>query len=105
MRAALRVLCLTPLALVACAHQQAAEAPPAPPVVAEAAPPVAVLGHVTSADFSPMLDQPIALALVSGGLERKGETLHAAYPLAGESVPVIVADPVFFDPEGKRLHG
>jgi len=36
---ALRVLWLTPLALAACAHQQA-EAPP-PPVVAQAAPPVA----------------------------------------------------------------
>ena len=38
-------------------------------------PPVLMLGHVTSADFSPMLEQPIALALVAGGLERKGETL------------------------------
>ena len=70
-----------------------------------AAAPVAMQGHVTSADFSPMLSQPIALALLVGGLERKGETLHAAYPLRGESTAVIVTDPVFVDPEGRRLHG
>jgi hypothetical protein len=37
LRAVVRVLWLTPLALAACAHQQVAEAPPAPPVIAEAA--------------------------------------------------------------------
>jgi sarcosine oxidase subunit alpha len=67
--------------------------------------PLPILGHVTSADLSPMLEKPIALALVSGGLERKGQTLHATYPLKGETVAVVVTDPVFFDPEGKRLHG
>ena len=70
-----------------------------------AKPPVAMLGHVTSADFSPTLEQPIALALVANGPERKGETLYAAYPLRGEATPVIVTDPVFVDPEGRRLHG
>ncbi len=70
-----------------------------------AKPPVAMLGHVTSADFSPTLEQPIALALVAGGSERKGETLHAAYPLRGEATEVIVTDPAFVDPEGRRLHG
>ena len=70
-----------------------------------APPPVAMLGHVTSADFSPTLEQPVALALLEGGLERKGATLHAAYPLRGESIAVVVTDPVFVDPEGRRLHG
>jgi sarcosine oxidase subunit alpha len=67
--------------------------------------PAPSLGHVTSADFSPMLDRPIALALVSGGAERKGQTHHAIYALKDETVAVVVTDPVFFDPEGKRLHG
>ncbi len=67
--------------------------------------PVATLGHVSSADFSPTLGQPIALALISGGLERRGETLFALYPLKGETTEVIVTDPVFVDPEGRRLHG
>jgi sarcosine oxidase subunit alpha len=70
-----------------------------------AKPPVPLLGHVTSADFSPSLEQPIALALIAGGLERRGETLYAAYPLRGETTEVTVADPVFVDPDGRRLHG
>src|SRR5262249_29058345 len=36
-----RLLWLTPLALAACAHEKVTEAPPAPPVVAQPAPPVA----------------------------------------------------------------
>ena len=36
----LRLLWLTPLALAACAHEKVAEAPPAPPVVAQPAQPV-----------------------------------------------------------------
>jgi sarcosine oxidase subunit alpha len=71
----------------------------------EAPPPVPMLGHVTSADFSPILEQPIALALVAGGLARKGETLHAMYPLRGERTEVVVTEPGFVDPEGLRLHG
>ena len=63
------------------------------------------LGHVTSAAFSPTLGRPIALALLSRGSERKGETLHAAFPLRGEVVSVAVTGSVFVDPEGKRLHG
>jgi len=63
------------------------------------------LGHVTSAAFSPTLGHPIALALLSRGAERKGETLHAAFPLRGEVVPVVVTGSVFVDPDGKRLHG
>jgi heterotetrameric sarcosine oxidase alpha subunit len=67
--------------------------------------PVPMLGHVTSADFSPTLEQPVALALLAGGLDRKGETLYAAYPLRGETTAVVVTDPVFVDPEGGRVHG
>ena len=64
MRRAVRALWLTPLALVACAHQQAAEAPPAPPVVAEAAPPVAEAPDQSKADdtaeLTRILSGPIA---------------------------------------------
>jgi sarcosine oxidase subunit alpha len=52
-----------------------------------------------------MLEQWVALARVAGGLERKSETLYAAYPLRSETTEVIVTDPVFVDPEGRRLHG
>jgi sarcosine oxidase subunit alpha len=67
--------------------------------------PVPMLGFVTSAAFSPTLGHSVALALLSGGLGRKGERLIAAFPLKGEAVPIEVVDPVFVDPEGKRLHG
>ena len=70
----------------------------------KAQPPVSLLGHVTSTAFSPSLGHSIALALLSGGLQRKGETLHAAFPLRNETVAVRVADPVFLDPKGERLH-
>jgi glycine cleavage system aminomethyltransferase T len=61
------------------------------------------IGEVTSIAWSPMLDTPIALALVAGGRERYGDRLLASSPLAGRDVPVIVRSPVFFDPDGERL--
>jgi glycine cleavage system aminomethyltransferase T len=64
-----------------------------------------MLGHVTSATFSPTLGRPIALALRAGGPARKGETVTAAAPLDGVFVNTRVVDPVFYDPAGERLHG
>ncbi|MDX2265296.1 MAG: 2Fe-2S iron-sulfur cluster-binding protein [Hyphomicrobiales bacterium] len=63
-----------------------------------------MLGHVTSACFSPAMERPIALALLSGGLQRQGEMLFAHYPLRDETVAVTVVSPVFYDAEGARLH-
>jgi sarcosine oxidase subunit alpha len=60
-------------------------------------------GHVTSAGLR--LDGSgagIALGLLERGSERLGETLIAASPSRGRSVPVRVASPVFHDPEGTR---
>ena len=61
---ALRVLWLTPLALAACAHQQAVEAPPPPPVVAQAAPPVTEASDQNktddTAELKRILSGPIA---------------------------------------------
>ena len=72
---------------------------------ARAKPPVPMLGHVTSATFSPTLNRPIALALLTGGISRKGGTVTAAAPLDGIFVPARVVEPVFYDPAGQRLHG
>jgi sarcosine oxidase subunit alpha len=60
-------------------------------------------GHVTSAGLR--LDGTgagIALGLVEAGPGRMGETLIAASPSRGRSVPVRVTSPVFHDPEGAR---
>ncbi|PPS70648.1 MULTISPECIES: sarcosine oxidase subunit alpha family protein [Streptomyces] len=65
--------------------------------------PVPMLGHVTSSYHSPALDRPFALALVTGGRDRIGETLLA--PVGEDLVPVEVADCVLYDPEGTKRDG
>ncbi len=67
--------------------------------------PLAMLGHVSSSYYSPNCGHSIALALVKGGLARKGQKLYA--PVAdGRVIACRVAEsPVFFDPKGERLSG
>jgi sarcosine oxidase subunit alpha len=67
------------------------------------APPVPMLGHVTSSYRSAALGRTFALALVRGGRERIGQTLHV--PLDGGTCPVTVTDPVLYDKEGARRDG
>ena len=62
-----------------------------------------MLGHVTSAYWSAALGRSIALAMVKGGRARIGETLHV--PMPDRIVQATVTEPVFYDPEGKRLDG
>jgi sarcosine oxidase subunit alpha len=64
--------------------------------------PSRALGHVTSSYHSSVLARSIALGLVAGGRARVGQTLYV--PVPGGDVPVRVASPVFYDPEGRRLH-
>ncbi|WP_314220694.1 sarcosine oxidase subunit delta family protein [Streptomyces zaehneri] len=67
------------------------------------APPVPMLGHVTSSYRSAALGRTFALALVKGGRNRIGERLYA--PVGDRLVPVTVASPVLYDPEGARRDG
>ncbi|MFI5662843.1 2Fe-2S iron-sulfur cluster-binding protein [Streptomyces sp. NPDC051684] len=67
------------------------------------APPVPMLGHVTSSYRSDALQRTFALALVRSGTARVGKTLYV--PLDGATVPVTVAEPVLFDKEGARRDG
>ncbi|MBC00411.1 MAG: sarcosine oxidase subunit alpha [Rhodobacteraceae bacterium] len=60
------------------------------------------LGHVTSSYQSPAAGRPIALAMIAGGRDRIGETLHVPMPNGGIAVEVV--QPVFVDPEGSRLN-
>jgi sarcosine oxidase subunit alpha len=66
-------------------------------------PPIPVVGHVTSSYHSAILGRSIALALISGGRARMGQTLYV--PTAHRESTVIVAHPVFYDPKGERLIG
>ncbi len=61
------------------------------------------LGHVTSAYRSPAAGRTIALAVIEGGRGKLGETVHV--PLKDRSVPAVVSNTVFYDPEGLRLNG
>ena len=64
--------------------------------------PARALGHVTSSYYSSVLGRSIAMGLVAGGRARVGQTLYV--PVPGGDVPVQVTSPVFYDPEGRRLH-
>ena len=59
------------------------------------------LGHVTSSYWSEVLGRSIALAIVSSGRARMGETLYI--PMPGGSIAAKVTAPVFYDEKGARL--
>jgi sarcosine oxidase subunit alpha len=59
-------------------------------------------GYVTSSYYSATLERPIALALVNGGRARLGDTIYA--PATKGARQARIVQPVFYDPEGARLH-
>jgi heterotetrameric sarcosine oxidase alpha subunit len=61
------------------------------------------LGYVTSAAFSPTLDRHIALGLLARDHAHPGAPVWAADPLAGTAIPLLVTEPVHFDPAGERM--
>jgi sarcosine oxidase, subunit alpha len=65
--------------------------------------PMTMIGHVTSSYWSENCGRSIAMALVAGGNDRMGRTLHV--PMPGGAVEVTVVKPMFVDEEGGRLHG
>ena len=93
--------------LVGLTAQRGAPMPRGAKLVADPdrATPNPTLGHVTSWCFSPNLDAWIALALLSGGRSRYGETLWAVSPLVDAKVRVKVGPSCFIDPSGERLRG
>ncbi|NQW01167.1 MAG: sarcosine oxidase subunit alpha family protein [Rhodospirillales bacterium] len=66
-------------------------------------PPIPMIGHVTSSYYSANLGRSIALALVSSGRDRVGDTVYI--PMPGKVISAEVTTPVFIDPQGERLHG
>ena len=61
-------------------------------------------GYLTSVVYSPNLGQWIALALVKNGPERIGEIIRVFDPVRDGDMQAEIVPPVFFDPEGRRLH-
>ena len=64
--------------------------------------PMTMIGHITSSYWSETLGRSIALALVAGGKDRIGETLHI--PMPGKVLTAKVSPMVFYDPEDARLN-
>ena len=62
-------------------------------------------GHVSSSCYSPHLNSHIALALVSGGEARHGETVRVWNALQNEYALARIVAPVFVDPAQERLYG
>ncbi|SHM61415.1 sarcosine oxidase subunit alpha [Paracoccus solventivorans] len=63
--------------------------------------PMTMVGHVTSSYVSDAVGRPIALALVEGGHDRMGETVHIAMP--DRVIAAKITGTVFVDPENSRL--
>ena len=68
-----------------------------------AAPPMPMIGHVSSSYWSANLGRSIALALVRNGRARVGDPVWL--PLQRHTVRARVCAPVFFDPDGVRMNG
>ncbi|TYO60825.1 sarcosine oxidase subunit alpha family protein [Bradyrhizobium hipponense] len=62
-------------------------------------------GYMTSVAYSPNLKHWIGLGFLKNGPTRIGERIQAVDPVRNGEVEVEVCSPIFFDPEGTRLHG
>jgi sarcosine oxidase subunit alpha len=65
--------------------------------------PMKMVGHVTSSYWSENCGRSIALALLTDGRARLGETLYV--PMPDTTIEVEVTGTVFFDEKGERLNG
>jgi len=63
--------------------------------------PMKMVGHVTSSYYSACMGYSFALAVVKGGISRKGQSVFL--PLSdGTTVEAEICSPVFYDPKGDR---
>ncbi len=66
-------------------------------------PPVPMIGHVTSSYFSPNLGHSFAMALVTRGGERHGQTVEVRWE--GQGVAAKLCPPKLLDLDGSRARG
>ena len=63
--------------------------------------PMTMVGHVTSSYYSASMGYSFALAVVKGGINRKGQSVFL--PLSnGTTVEAEICSPIFYDPKGDR---
>lgn len=66
--------------------------------------PADMQGHVTSSYYSAALGYSFALAVVKGGIQRKGEKIYS--PQAdGSVIEAEICAPIFYDVDGERRDG
>ena len=65
--------------------------------------PIKYLGHVSSSYHSPNLNQSIGLAMIKGGNNLLGQKFFVTVSGKTQNIPVEIVNPVFIDPENKRL--
>ena len=63
----------------------------------------AVLGHITSAVYSPTLGHMVALGLLENGRARHGQRICMVDAVSGVRAVCEIGPPVFLDPKGERL--
>ena len=65
--------------------------------------PIKYLGHVSSSYYSPNLNQSIGLAMIKGGKNLLSQKFFVTVSGKTKNIPVEIVNPVFIDPENKRL--
>ena len=65
--------------------------------------PIEYLGHISSSYHSPNLNHCISMAMIKSGNKLMGKKLFVSTPNGTKNIPVEIVNPVFIDPENKRL--
>ncbi len=65
--------------------------------------PINYLGHISSSYHSPNLNHCISMAMIKGGNKLVGKKLYVSTSKGTKNIPVEIVNPVFIDPENKRL--
>ena len=65
--------------------------------------PINYLGHISSSYHSPNLNHCISMAMIKGGNKMMGKKLFVSKSKGTKNIPVEIVNPVFIDPENKRL--
>ena len=65
--------------------------------------PIEYLGHISSSYHSPNLNHCISMGMIKSGNQLIGKKLFVSTSKGTKNIPVEIVNPVFIDPENKRL--